>query len=214
MMHPFVQTKAHKFIQRMTRSFFFAAAIVPSLSFAVHATPVESGSETGVEICRQRIETELPGSAIELNSGLDLLNGFILLNWRTDRGVAGFCRVTAEGQIVEFVNPYALPRGQRPIESLAAFETNDYTVRVLQLGEQTYLTVYDRTTSKIELDRALAQAIVSDEGVVYTNLLGRRTYQAIVTSAGEYRLLIQSGGRITYDAEGGSLSSQEATQFR
>jgi hypothetical protein len=97
---------------------------------------------------------------------------------------------------------------------LAAFETDEYTVRVLRLGEQTYLTVYDRTTSKIELNRALAQTIDSAEGTVYTNLLGRQRYQAIVTTAGEYRLLIQVGGRITYDAEGSSLSSQEATRFR
>ncbi|PSB19777.1 hypothetical protein C7B76_06865 [filamentous cyanobacterium CCP2] len=192
-------------IKNTLRTIFVAFAIVPSLAFAGNATPLE----VALENCEQRIEAELPGSTIEFTPGLELLNGLVLLRWQTDRGIAGFCRVTSDGSIVEFVNPYALPRGQRPIESLVFFETDEYTVRVLRLVEQIYLTVYDRTASKIELDRALAQVIETENGTIYTNLLGRVTYQAIVSPEGEYRLVIQSAGRTTYESEGSPSPLQE-----
>jgi hypothetical protein len=198
----------NKHTNRLLRAIPAALAIVPSLTLPAHTTP----SEVALENCQQRVAAELPGGTIELTPGLELLNGLSLLRWQTDRGVSGFCRVTFEGNIVEFVNPYALPRGQRPIESLVVFQTDEYTVRVLRLVEQLYLTVYDRTASKVELDRALAQETISDDGAIYTNLLGRTTYQAIVSSEGEYRLVIQSAGRTTYEAQGSPVPLQEATR--
>jgi hypothetical protein len=188
-------------IQRILWASLAALAITPSLPLAVQATP----SETALESCQQRIATELPQASIELTPGLELFNGLTLIRWQVDRGISGFCRVTSTGEIVEFVNPYALPRGQRPIESLIAFETDEYTVRVLRLVEQLYLTVYDRTASEIKLDRALAQVSESDEQTTYTNLLGQVIYQAIVSSEGEYRLVIRSGGVTTYEALGEAI---------
>jgi hypothetical protein len=181
-----------------------ALTITPSLALAAQATP----SEVALENCQQRLETELPGTAIELIPGLELSN-LVLIRWQTDRGISGFCRVTSTGEIVEFINPYALPRGQRPIESLIVFETDEYTVRVLRLVEQLYLTVYDRTASEVELDRALAQVTESDDRTTYTNLLGQTTYQAIVSSEGEYHLVIQSRGVTTYEASGEAITLAE-----
>ncbi|WP_416673893.1 hypothetical protein [Egbenema bharatensis] len=180
-----------------------ALTIIPSLAPAAQATP----SEAALESCQQRIATELPGTAIELIPGLELFD-LTLIRWQTDRG-SGFCRVTSTGEIVEFINPFALPRGQRPIESLIIFETDEYTVRVLRLVEQLYLTVYDRAASEVELDRALAQVTESDEQTIYTNLLGQTRYQAIVSSEGEYRLVIRSRGVTTYEALGEAIAVTE-----
>jgi hypothetical protein len=116
-----------------------------------------------------------------------------------------------DSTIVEFVNPYAVPRGQRPIENVVAFQTEAYTVRIMRLAEQFYMNVYNRRTNRVELNRELIRATNSEEGMIYTNLLGQRRYRSIVSLDGGYRLVISWGNRgVVYDQEGEVLEDSEA----
>lgn len=171
---------------------------------AAIATLPEATLEAALENCQKRIASEVP-EEVELNTRLDLPQGAILIHWQTTTGLAGHCRVTFDGSnMIEFVNPYAIPRGQRPIESIAAFQTNEYSIRIIRLADQLYMNVHNRKTNRVELNRALVHSIESDEGTTYFNLLGPVVYRATVSPDGEYRLVISRDDRPFYEATGSS----------
>lgn len=172
-------------------------------------------SDAVLQTCQKRVGEELPETnveAVEFDRGSELPNETVVIQWRAATGIAGYCRVaTDDGAMVEFVNPYALPRGQRPIENVMVFQTDDYTVRVVRLSEQLYMNVYNRRTDRVELNRELVRSFNSEEGTTYTNLLGQRLYRSIVLPDGTYRLVISFGSRlIVYDQVGHSLANPEA----
>lgn len=174
---------------------------------SVAAVPLEAV----LQPCQQRVEEAFPGTGaeeIELTSGSVLPNGTVVVRWQTTRGIAGYCRVVAEdGAIVDFFHPYAVPRGQRPIETVFAFQTDDYTVRVVRSLEQLYMNVYNRRTDRVELNRELVRSTDSDAGTTYTNLLGQRFYRSIVLPDGSYRLMISLGSSlVVYDQVGQALT--------
>jgi hypothetical protein len=141
-------------------------------------------------------------------------NGTIVIHWHINANAAGYCRVSVEdGTVIEFVNPYAAPRGQRPIETILAFETADYTVRIVQLTGQLYMNVYNRKTDRVELNRGLVRSTQSEEGTLYTTVHGTRVYQSIVDTEGRYRLVILAGRNSVYDEVGSSLNPSRASQF-
>lgn len=172
-------------------------------------------SDAALQICQKRVEEELPETdldAVKFDRGSELPNETVVIQWRVSTELAGYCRVaTDDGAMVEFVNPYAVPRGQRPIENVVAFQTDDYTVRVVRLSEQLYMNVYNRRTDRVELNRELVRSFNSEEGTTYTNLLGQRLYRSIVLPDGTYRLVIRFGSRlVVYDQVGYSLANPEA----
>lgn len=175
------------------------------------AVPLQSAEQT----CQQRLEEELPQTEVELDPGSALPNGTVVIQWQTNMGIRGSCRVAVEdGAIVEFVNPFAVPRGQRPIENVVAFQTEEYTVRIVRLSDQLYMNVYNRRTDRVELNRQLVRAANSDEGTTYINLLGSRRYRASVSADGGYRLVISLGDRLAvYDQVGELLESPASARI-
>lgn len=165
-----------------------------------------------VQVCQQRVEEELPDAGVELNPGTELPDGTVVIQWQTHTGISGSCRVAVDDNtLVEFVNPYAVPRGQRPIENVAAFETEAYTVRVLRISAQLYMNVYNRRTDRVELNQQRVRATTSEAGTTYTNLVGARRYRAIVAADGSYQLVISLGSTlVVYDQTGNSLEKPEA----
>lgn len=164
-----------------------------------------SSLEAGLQGCQQRLAEELPNRSAQFDSPTESPNGTVLVHWQVE-GISGYCRVTADdGKLIEFVNPYAVPRGQRPIENILAFQTPDYTVRIVRLGEQLYMNVYNRRTKRVELNRGLVYATDAEVGTLYTNVLGQRLYRSIVTADGGYRLEIWAGRNSVYDQTGSSL---------
>lgn len=173
---------------------------------SVAAVPLEAA----LQACQQQVEAESSGTRveeIEFTPGSELPNGTVVVRWQTARGITGYCRIAPEdGVIVDFFHPHAVPRGQRPIETVFAFQTNEYTVRVVRLLEQLYMNVYNRRTDRVELNRELVRSTQTDEGITYTNLLGQRLYRSIVSPDGSYRLQISLGSSlVVYDQVGQSL---------
>lgn len=166
--------------------------------------------------CQNWVEADLPGTQIQIRPDSAGLGGTSIIHWQAN-GIAGFCRVTPTGEVVEVVNPYALPRGQRPIESIVAFQTDDYAVRIMRISEQLVLNVHNKKTNRAELNRVPVLVTESEANTTYSNLLGLVTYQAIVSADGTYRLVIQSVDRLVYDQAGvpldvSSPSIQEASR--
>lgn len=189
---------------------FAAIGIVPSLALVAEAAP----SEAALQACRTQVEKAFPQANIELTPGLELLNSIFTIQWQTETGIEGFCRVTQAGEVLEFTNPYAVPEGQRPIESLAAFQTDRYEVRIFRLLDRLHMNIYNKATRRLELNRVLIAAAEAETGTTYTNLLGWTKYEATISPTGEYRLTIQSSNRTLYDAEGIELTpGQEVTLY-
>lgn len=163
-----------------------------------------------LQACQGRVEEELPETAVELNPGSELPNGTVVVQWQA-ANVTGSCRVAVEdGALIEFVNPYAVPRGQRPIENVTAFQTADYSVRIVRLSEQLYMNVYNRRSDRVELNRELVRVTPSEEETTYTNLLGQRRYRAVISGTGNYRLVINLGSLVVYDQVGNALETPAA----
>lgn len=178
-------------------------ATVFSLASVGNAVP----SEAALQSCQMQLERELPGTFAEFIPGLELPGEIVVIQWQTAMGGQGFCRVTQTGEVLEFTNPYAVPQGQRPIESLLAFETDRYEVRVFWLLERLHMNVYNKSTRRVELNRVLAAEVEAETGTTYTNVLGRLKYEVVRLPEGEYRLVIQSGDRILYDEAGVELEA-------
>jgi len=181
---------------------------------SVAAVPLEAALQT----CQQQVKEAALGSSaeeIEFTPGSELPNGTVVIQWQTAEGIAGYCRVAPEdGAIVDFFNPYAVPRGQRPIETVFAFQTDEYTVRVVRLLGQLYMNVYNRRTDRVELNRELVRSIQSDAGTTYTNLLGQRFYRSIVSPDGSYRLMISLGrSLVVYDQVGQGVTDAAAVEL-
>ncbi len=190
-------------------SILTVVATVPSLALSVEAAP----SEAAMQACQAQLDATVPHRTVEFTPGLELLNGsMITLQWQTDDGTEGLCRVTPQGDVVEFTNPYALPVGQRPIESVLALQTDRYEVRIVRLMERLYMNVYNKTTRRVELNRVLTTALETDGSTTYRNLLGWVKYEVTVSPEHDYRLLIQSGTRMLSDEPGTALEvGQQAT---
>lgn len=190
------------------------------MAFAFSLTSAMAGGaavplQPTLHTCQQRVEEELPQTEVELDPGSALPNGTVVIQWQTNTGMRGSCRVAVDdGTIVEFVNPYAVPRGERPIENVTAFQTEEYTVRIVRLSDQLYINVYNRRTDRVELNRQLVRAANSEESTTYTNLLGSRRYRAIISADGGYRLVISLGDRlVVYDQVGELLESPASARI-
>lgn len=190
------------------------ASVTASIVISFPRPAVASALQTATTACQERAAADLPDLEIQVIPTLALPDGSFNLRWQTSieqrehEGIHGTCRATADGELIEFVNWYAVPRGQRPIESVAAFETDDYTVRIVRLSEQLYMDVYNKRNSRQELSRVPVRWEDSEDGTIYSNLLGHMVYQATLAPDGEYRLLINFGDRTLYDEVGSALNSQ------
>jgi hypothetical protein len=203
-------------IQTTVLSTVSFVACLFSLPLSASASP----TETALQRCQQRVTEELPGISGQFELNSEQINGTVLIHWRVNANTAGYCRATVEdGTLIEFVNPYAAPRGQRPIETILAFQTADYTVRIVRLAEQLYMNVYNRNTDRLELNRGLVRSTPTEAGTLYTTVLGNRIYQSIVadeqiensTGDDRYRLVILAGRNPIYDEAGASFGSSRSS---
>jgi hypothetical protein len=190
-----------------------------AILFSLPLSAIASPAEIALQRCQQRVTEELPGINDQFQPNFQpnpqQPNGTILIHWQANLDATGYCRVDGDGTVIEFVNPYAAPRGQRPIETVLAFQTADYTVRIVRLTEQLYMNVYNRKTDRLELNRGLARSSQTEEGTLYTTVLGNRVYQSIVaddqTDADRYRLVILAGRNPIYDEAGDSFSPSRSS---
>jgi hypothetical protein len=188
-----------------------------AILFSLPLSAIANPAEIALQQCQQRVAEDLPGTSGQFQPHPQQPNGTVVIHWQTNPHATGYCRVDGEnGTVIEFVNPYAVPRGQRPIETMLAFQTTDYSVRVVRLVEQLYMNVYNRKTNRLELDRGLVRVTQTDTGILYTTVLGHQTYQAIVSdvpSDDRYRLVILAGHNSIYDEAGGSLYPSGALEI-
>lgn len=191
-----------------------STGVITSVVVSLARPAMANSLQTATSACQERAAADLPDFEIQVIPTLALPDGSFNLRWETstgergNEGIHGTCRATADGDLIEFVNWYAVPRGQRPIESIAAFETDDYTVRIVRLSEQLYMDVYNKRNSRQELSRVPVRWEDSEDGTTYSNLLGQMIYQATLSTEGEYRLLINFGDRTLYDEVGSAINSQ------
>lgn len=181
-------------------------ATLPSLSLSAKAAP----SEAAMQACQAQLDAVIPHRTTELTPGLALLDGsMITIQWQTDSGAEGLCRVTPLGEVLELTNPYALPQGQRPIENVLALQTDRYEVRILRLMERLYMNVYNKTTRRVELNRVLTATTETNGNTTYRNLLGRVKYEITISPESDYRLVVESGTQMLSDEPGTAIEAGE-----
>lgn len=60
--------------------------------------------------CQQRVERQLPGTQVQVSQGAQNSDGSFAVNWQTNTGLVGYCRVAANGNVVQYVNNSIAPR--------------------------------------------------------------------------------------------------------
>ncbi|NJR66393.1 MAG: hypothetical protein HC772_15430 [Leptolyngbyaceae cyanobacterium CRU_2_3] len=100
-------------------------------------------------------------------------------------------------------------------ETLLAFQTPQYGVRLFRQRGILRLNLYNRQTNKVDLRGMPMQQTVTDTGIVYTNLQGDAAYSVIVAPDGSaYWLKIQQGDRVTYNQQVQNQRAQASEEPR
>jgi hypothetical protein len=80
---------------------------IASSSPTANSSPIPVAPSTPTQAalvgCRSRVERQL-GTQIQVSPGSQNQDGTYRVNWQADTGAAGYCRVSSNGNVVQYVN--------------------------------------------------------------------------------------------------------------
>lgn len=85
-------------------------SVIEYVNYAANRPPTDPSipSNAALQACQQRAQQALPNTTITVNPDSRLGDGTFIVHWRANTGTDGYCRVTRDGSVLEFVNYYAV----------------------------------------------------------------------------------------------------------
>jgi hypothetical protein len=87
-------------------------------------------------------------------------------------------------------------------ETIFAFQTRKYAVRVYSQSNELRMNVYNRATDQVELQGGAIRSTRSGNQTIYSNLSGPLIYSVMVLPIGGYRLEVSQRERVIYSEPG------------